>query len=83
MSALFGPLPEAPASDDPVELAMLRFKAAYAEYHNLVERNAELSAAGDKPSQESLLGEEEAFDELDGARQALFDAAALAHPTIH
>ena len=72
-----------PGSDDPVELATLRYKAAYVEYRGVVDKNAEVSMCGDKPSEDALLEEERAFDELDSARYALFSAAAVAFPTIH
>jgi hypothetical protein len=72
-----------PGSDDPVELATLRYKAAYAEYQGVVDKNAEVSMSGDKPSESALLEEERAFDELDSAREALFNAAAVAFPTVH
>jgi hypothetical protein len=71
------------SGDDAVEVASLRYKAAYLEYHDAVDKNAELSLDGVKPSEESLLHEEQAYEKLDSARQALFDAAALAHPTLH
>ncbi len=71
------------SGDDPVEVATLRYKAAYLEYHDAVDKNAELSLDGVKPSDEALLQEEQAFDKLVSARQALFDAAARAHPTLH
>ena len=69
--------------NDPVEVATLRYKAAYLEYHDVMDRNAELSMDGGKPSQESMLQEEVAFEKLDSARQALLEATALAHPTVH
>lgn len=72
-----------PGSDDPVELATLRYKAAYAEYRVLVDRHSELSMTGRKPSPLALLEEERAFEELDSARYALFTAAAVAFPTVH
>ena len=72
-----------PGSDDPVELATLRYKAAYAQYRGHVDKNAEISMYGDQPSDGALLEEERAFDELDSARYALFSAAAVAFPTVH
>ena len=69
--------------NDPVEVATLRYKAAYLEYHDVMDKNAELSMDGGKPSQESMLQEEAAFEKLDSARQALLEATALAHPTVH
>ena len=70
-------------SDDPVELAMLRYNAAFAEYQGVVDKNAEVSMSGGKPSQRARFEEERAFEELDCARHALFTAAAVAFPTIH
>jgi hypothetical protein len=61
----------------------VRYNAAYAKYQDLVEIHAELSLDGGKLSEQALLDEEQAFEELDCARHALFDAAALAYPTIH
>jgi len=71
------------ATDDPVEAATLLYKVAYLEYHDAVDKNAELCWGGVQPSDEALLQEEEAYERLDSARQALFNAAALANPTIH
>jgi len=72
-----------PGSDDAVEQATLRYKAAYAEYEGLVDRNAELRLSGGMPSRRARRKEERAFDELDSARHALFTAAAVDFPTIH
>ena len=72
-----------PASDDAVEMAMVRYQAAIAEYEGVVDKNAWVSMRGDKPSPRARLEEEQAFDELDSARHALFTAAAVAFPTIH
>lgn len=72
-----------PGSDDPVELATLRYKAAYADYQGAVDENTELILSGGKPSWRARLEEELALDELDRAREALFNAAAVAFPTIH
>ena len=69
--------------NDPVEVATLRYKAAYLEYHDVVDKNAELRIDGVKPSEESMLQEEVAFEKLESARQALLEATALAHPTVH
>ena len=71
------------AGNDPVEVATLRYKAAYVEYHDVMDKNEELSMDGGKPSQKSMLQEEVAFEKLDSARQALLEATALAHPTLH
>jgi hypothetical protein len=70
-------------SNDPVEAATLRYKAAYHEYHGVVDRNAELRIDGVKPSEESILEEEVALEKLDCAQHALLEATALAHPTVH
>lgn len=72
-----------PGGDDAVELAMLRYKLAYAEYQDVVDRNNELNLSGGRPSPRARLDEELAFEELDSARHALFIAAAEAFPTIH
>jgi hypothetical protein len=69
--------------DGAVELLTMRYKAAFAEYQGILDKNAELNLAGDRPSKRALLEEERAFDELDVARHALLDAAALAYPTVH
>jgi hypothetical protein len=71
------------ASDDAVEMAMVRYKTAFAEYQDLADKNAELNMSGDKLSPRARLEEELAYDELDSARHALFTAAAVAFPTIH
>ena len=70
-------------SNDPVEAAKLRYKAAYREYHDAVDKNAELRVDGVKPSEESILQEEAAFEKLDSAQHALLEAKALAHPSVH
>jgi len=69
-------------SDDPVELAMVRYKAAFEVYEGVVDQNSELQLNGDWPSKSARLEEERAFEELDCARHALFTAAAVAFPTI-
>jgi hypothetical protein len=74
---------ENPSSDDPVELATLRYQAAFAVYQCVVEENTEMTMTGDKLSRQARLEEERAFQELDSARYALFTAAAAAFPTIH
>jgi hypothetical protein len=84
MKAAFGGQHEQYASmDDNVEALTLRYKAAFAEYQGLMNKHAELCMSGGKPSEQALLEEERAFEELDVARYALLDAAALAYPTIH
>ena len=70
-------------ADDPVELAMVRYKAAYAEYEDVVDKNNELRLNGYRPSNRARDEEEDAFEELDCALHALFTAAAVAFPTIH
>jgi hypothetical protein len=72
-----------PGSDDPVELATVRYKAAFAEYQGFVNRHTELSMSGSKPSPLALLAEERACEALDSARNALFNAASVAFPTVH
>ena len=74
---------EHPGSDDPVELAMLRYQAASDVYEGVADMNTLLRLNGDRPSISARLEEERAFDELDCARHALFTAAAVAFPTIH
>lgn len=71
------------AIDDAVETAMVRYQAAFADYRDLVDKNAELHMTGYKLSPRARLEEELAYDELDSARHALFTAAAVAFPTIH
>jgi hypothetical protein len=77
------PMARVPSVDDAVERLTMRYKAAFAEYQGILDKNAELNLTGDKPSERALLEEERAFEELDVARQALLDAAALAYPTVH
>jgi hypothetical protein len=72
-----------PSIDDAFELLTLRYQAAFTEYRWLVDRNTGLNLSGDPPSALARYEEERAFDELDVARQALLDAAARAHPTVH
>lgn len=74
---------EHPGSDDPVELAMVRYQAASEMYDDVVDMNTWLRLNGGRPSIRARLEEERAFDELDCARHALFTAAAVAFPTIH
>jgi hypothetical protein len=66
-----------------LELLTLRYKAAFAEYQDILDKNAERNLTGVRPSQRAVLEEERAFEELDVARHALLDAAALADPTVH
>jgi hypothetical protein len=72
-----------PGSDDAVELATVRYQAAFAKYQFVVGKNAETTMIGGTPSWRARRAEERAFDELDSARHALFTAAAVAFPTIH
>ena len=74
---------EQTGSDDPVELAMVRYQAACEMYEDVADMNSWLRLTGDWPSMRARLEEERAFDELDCARHALFTAAAEAFPTIH
>jgi hypothetical protein len=69
--------------NDAVDVHSVRYKAACKAYHHLVDRNKDLYLRGGKPSDTARQDEERAFDELDCARHALLDAAALAYPTIH
>jgi hypothetical protein len=69
--------------NDAIDLFSVRYRAAYEVYQQVVDRNADLCLSGGKPSDAALQDEERAFDELDCARHALLDAAALAYPTIH
>jgi methylaspartate ammonia-lyase len=68
---------------DAVDLLSARYAAAYDVYQQLVDEHADLYLSGSKPSDAAVQEEERAFDVLDGARQALLDAAARAYPTIH
>jgi hypothetical protein len=69
--------------DDVVERLTLRYETAFAEYQDIVIKNTELNMTRGKLSWEAQREEELAFDELDSARYALLNAAALADPTIH
>lgn len=69
--------------DDVVERLTLRYQAAFAEYQDVVVKNTELNMTRGRLSQQAQDEEELAFDELDSARYALLNAAALANPTIH
>lgn len=72
-----------PEMDDTFDGVIERYRAAVLQWQDLTNKNAFLSLSGEKLSDEKRLDEERAFDEVDSARQALFEAAALAHPTIH
>jgi hypothetical protein len=69
--------------DDVIEQLTLRYQAAFEEYQDIVVKNTELNMTGGKLSRQAQREEELAFDELDSARYALLNAAALADPTIH
>jgi hypothetical protein len=69
--------------NDAVDVHSVRYKAAHEVYQQLVDKNADLFKTGGKPSDSEREDEERAFDALDCARHALFDAAVLAYPTIH
>jgi hypothetical protein len=71
------------AHDDDVERLMLRYEAAFAEYQDVVVKNTALNMMRGGLTREAQLEEEIAFDELDSARYALINAAALTNPTIH
>lgn len=62
---------------------MVRYNAAYAEYQDMVDKNAEVSMTVGKLSQRARFEEERAYEELDCALHALFVAAEQAFPTIH
>ena len=85
MKGSFGWQPiECPMADDGVvERLTLRYQMAFAEYQDVVVKNTELSLTVGKLSRQAELEEELAADELDSARYALLNAAALADPTIH
>jgi len=72
-----------PPSDDVIEQLTIRYIDAFAEYRDIVDKNAELNLTGGRLSAQARLEEELAFEELDSARYALLSAAAQAHPTIH
>lgn len=70
-------------AEDCVELLTARYKAAFDEYESIVARNSDVYLNGGKPSDQSALDEEHAFEALDTARYALLVAAERAYPTIH
>jgi hypothetical protein len=75
---------ECPLTDDgAVDRLTLRYEAAFAEYQDVVVKHTWLNLTGGKLSRQERHEEELAFDELDSARYALLNAAALADPTIH
>jgi hypothetical protein len=81
MKAVFRPMKQYPGAN--VEALTVRYKAAFDQYQRIVDRNMELTLTGGRPSPDAALDEERAFDELDAARHALLDAAALVSPTLH
>ena len=85
MNGSFGWQPvECPVTnDDVVERLTMRYQTAFAEYQDVVVKNTELNMTRGSLSHQAQREEELAFDELDRARYALLDAAALAYPTIH
>ena len=83
MKAVFRPMTEFPSMNNNVAALTLRYRVAFKEYQGIVDKNAELNLTGGKPSEQALVAEERAFEELDSARQALLDAAAEACPTVH
>jgi hypothetical protein len=75
---------EGPVADDGVVARLtLRYQVAFAEYQDVVVKNTEVNLTSGKLSRQAQREEELAADELDSARYALLNAAALAHPTIH
>ena len=72
-----------PEMDDTFDAVIERYRAAVVQWQALTDKNAYSSLRGEKLSDQRRDAEERAFDEVEGARQALFEAAALAHPTIH
>jgi hypothetical protein len=71
------------AENDAVGVYSARYKKACKAYQHLFDQNKNLYLRGGKPSDTARQDEERALDELDCARHALLDAAALAYPTIH
>jgi len=69
--------------DDAVEKLTLRYETAFAEYQDVVVKNTELNMTGGELSLWAQREEELALDELDSARYALLNAAALTNPTVH
>jgi len=69
--------------DDIVERLTTRYQVAFAEYQDVVVKNTELNMTSGSLSRQARCEEELASDELDSARYALLNAAALAHPTMH
>jgi hypothetical protein len=72
-----------PEMDDTFDGVIQRYRVAVLRWQDLTDKNAHVSLNGEKLSDERRLDEERAYDEVDSARQAVFAAAALAHPTIH
>jgi hypothetical protein len=72
-----------PDMDESFDVVTARYRTAAVQYQDLMDKNANVGLRGEKLSDQERLDEEAAFDELDRARQALFDAAQQAYPTIH
>ena len=86
MNGSFGWQPvEGPVNydDDVVERLTLRYELAFSAYQDVVVKNTEINMTRGSLSRQAQREEELACDELDRARYALLDAAALAYPTIH
>lgn len=77
------PNTHSPPAEAVVEVLTVRYRAAFARYEGIVHQNTELTLTGGRPSVKALLEEEQAFEDLDGARHALLDAAARARPALH
>lgn len=69
--------------DDAIALLTVRYRAACSDYQAIADRNTELTLTGERPSKQARFEEERAFEELDVARHALLNAAALVYPMIH
>jgi hypothetical protein len=83
MKVRFGRPHAEPASNGAFELLTSLYRAAYAKYQRLTDKNTALNLTGRKPSQQARLDEECALEQLDVARHALLSATALACPTVH
>jgi len=69
--------------DEVVERLTLRYEVAFALYQGVVVKNTELNMTSGSLSRQAQREEELASDELDSARYALLNAAALVRPTMH
>lgn len=76
---------EAPhgTADNTVDLLTVRYEAAFDAHQSILDRNSYAILNGSKPSDQSELDEERAFEALQRARHALLVAAERAYPTIH